>query len=133
MKTIPNDKIILVFHCTNEECPNHQVEINLNPTVGFFENGTPICSECGDDLALVRTAIEETEPTLVTQSLNGIQDVPKLFSDHLKAEGYFLSLVKEANKDLTEDELNDVLNEGQYVDDSGVEFILCQPENGDEE
>jgi len=58
--TIDGAKVRHVWTCQTEKkyCPNGGNETFVGP--GFYEeNGTPVCSECGDDMMYLRTEIRK--------------------------------------------------------------------------
>ena len=58
-KKIPNKNVRLIWRhpkCSRKNCQYFKDVVDIPPT--FFENnGTPICSECGDDYEYLRTEI----------------------------------------------------------------------------
>jgi hypothetical protein len=54
----PADLVDIVHVCDNHYCKENGKEIIVHPWY-FSENGTPICSECGNDLAYARTEIRK--------------------------------------------------------------------------
>lgn len=62
---------------------------------------------------------------LVYYNRNGISDGHAIYNDVKKAEEYFKLLI---NKSVTEEDMEEHLNNG-YYEDNGLEIIICNPRN----